>query len=131
MWKQIKDSVYDVSDNGIIRNRISGKIMKSHLTDKGYVRIGLRIEKNKEKKYRVNRIVAEAFLSNYNDNMEVHHINNIRTDNRVSNLECISSEENKLRRNYLTIKEIIEKTIFMIKENSELNYDDIIKKLLK
>jgi hypothetical protein len=131
MWKQIKDSVYDVSDNGIIRNRISGKIMKSHLTDKGYVRIGLRIEKNKEKKYRVNRIVAEAFLSNYNDNMEVHHINNIRTDNRVSNLECISSEENKLRRNYLTIKEIIEKTIFMVKENSELNYDDIIKKLLK
>ena len=42
----------------------------------------------------LHRIVAKLFIENYNDNLEVDHINTVKTDNRSCNLICCSRTEN-------------------------------------
>jgi len=43
---------------------------------------------------KVHRLVAKAFIPNPNGLPEVNHINSDRTDNNVSNLEWVTSQEN-------------------------------------
>lgn len=55
------------------------------LTNSGYYQVGFPKD-NKPCCRLVHRLVAETFLNNPNNLRDVDHINNIRTDNRLSNL---------------------------------------------
>lgn len=52
----------------------------------GYLKTALRKD-SKRKFLRVHRIVAQAFIPNYSNLPVVNHINGIKDDNRVENLE--------------------------------------------
>ncbi len=84
---------YLVFEDGVVMNVMTGKIVKSHKNDKGYLCITL-CENYKKLRTRVNRLVAITYIENPENKPEVNHINRIRDDNRVENLEWNTHLEN-------------------------------------
>lgn len=98
VWKQYRDTIYEVSNMGRVRNRET-KYIKSQ-TDKNngkkehdYKYVGININ-GKKKKIAVHRMVGECFIENPNNLPEINHKNTIRNDNRVENLEWCTREYN-------------------------------------
>lgn len=59
----------------------------------GYLQVGLMVN-SKLKKYRIHRLVAEAYIPNPDNKPYVNHLNECKSDNYVSNLEWATAKEN-------------------------------------
>jgi hypothetical protein len=110
IWKDIPgyEGLYQVSNLGRVyslpkewfsgKNTISkhkGKILKKNVTQFGYEEVS--INKNfKRKTIRVHQLVAMAFLNHTRNGhkLVVDHINTNKLDNRLENLQIISSRLN-------------------------------------
>ena len=94
VWKSIKnyENKYFVSNLGRIKNN-KGIILKPQ-NSHGYLRYTL-WKNNKNKLFLGHVLVMKAFkpLKNY-DNLEINHINGIKNDNRLINLEWCTHKEN-------------------------------------
>ena len=89
------DCKYQVSSLGRVRSFKAGKvkILKPIFDDKGYSYVG--IHKNgKQRKVHVHALAAKAFIPNPESKPFVNHINGIKSDNRVENLEWVTPSEN-------------------------------------
>lgn len=60
---------------------------------RGYAIVNL-YKNGKMKSYSVHRLVAKAFIENPNEYKQVNHINGIKLDNRVENLEWCTAQYN-------------------------------------
>lgn len=72
---------------------LKDKILKPQMKEKGYLVVGL-VKDGKQKRIFIHRLVAIAFIPNPNNKPEVNHLNGNKGDNRVDNLEWVTSEEN-------------------------------------
>lgn len=79
--------------NIIFKMPIKEKIIKTRKDKDGYV-ICTIYKNNIRKDYKVHRLVAEAFIPNLENKPQVNHINGIKDDNRLENLEWSSPSEN-------------------------------------
>ena len=98
LWVEIEECPkYEVSNMGNVRNKKTGHIIAFETNYAGYHRVI--IDKNgKPVHRRVARLVATAFIPNPDNLPEVDHINHIRNDDRVDNLQWCSRNYNNANR---------------------------------
>ena len=96
-WAIIKDNPkYSISSIGRVKFNATGYILKPHYDKDGYVDVALSVSKYKSIYRRVHRLVAEAFIPNPNNYPVVNHINCVKNDNRVENLEWCTVKYNTI-----------------------------------
>lgn len=85
------EGLYMISNLGTVRSiRFNKeKILKPRKLSKGYLHVNL-----KGKNHTIHRLVASAFISNFSKLLEVNHINGVKTDNKVENLEMCTHSQN-------------------------------------
>ena len=86
--------MYSVSTEGRIRKNSNGKIMTPSKKSNGYMSINLFTCDGRRKKELVHRLVAITFLNNDMHFPEVNHIDGVRDNNHLTNLEWVSHTEN-------------------------------------
>jgi hypothetical protein len=100
-WKPIPslDDCFEASSHGRIR-RVKGNlgsniglIIRPHLNSSGYQLVYITLN-GYRRKYRVHRLVAEAFLGPRPPGKQVNHIDGVKANNARSNLEYVTAKEN-------------------------------------
>lgn len=92
VWRPLYGGRYFISSIGNVKSTKIGPMrVRSDRWGYLYVRVwvnGFQVQK------RIHRLVAEAFIGK--SKLHVNHINGIKTDNRLANLEYVTCAENML-----------------------------------
>lgn len=111
IWKDINgyEGLYQISNLGRVKSTNynktgTDKILKNGVTSNDYHNIVLS-QNGKTHTHLIHRLVAEAFIPNPDNKPCINHINTVRGDNRVENLEWCTHKENS--NHPPTIKKII------------------------
>ncbi len=108
IWKDLPgyEGIYKISNLGnvkslarIIKREKVGdfnrkeRILNQYIISAGYYCIKI-VNNQKSEHFRIHRLIALLFIPNPENKPEVNHINGIRTDNCIENLEWVNEREN-------------------------------------
>lgn len=97
------EGLYSITEDGcVMRN---GRIRVVSVGNAGYSLINLS-KNNKCKTLKVHRLVAEAFIPNPDNKPQVNHIDEDKLNNKVSNLEWVTCQENGQHSAKLTSEQV-------------------------
>lgn len=102
LWKWISgyEGLYMISSEGdvldVAGKRKRGETLSASIGKCGYSTVHL-CKNGRSRTHNVHSLVATAFIPNPEGLREVDHINGDKSDNRIVNLEWVSSKENKRR----------------------------------
>ena len=86
---------YQVSNTGLVRNKVTGHILAPQEDNKGYLRVRLSLHDRKTTA-KVHRLVAVAFIPNPKGKPQVNHKDTNKYNNKVDNLEWATNGENQI-----------------------------------
>ena len=100
IWKPVVgfENKYLVSNHGRIWSFLTSKIRKLPKNNKGRALLGVWIN-GKTLSLSVSRIVAKVFLEDFDDNLEVDHIDGNKANDRADNLRILTHRENCMAHN--------------------------------
>jgi hypothetical protein len=89
------EGIYQVSNLGNVKriNKKNLNYLKPLNNGTGYFQVALCVN-SKRKVYLVHRLVAETFIDNPNNFDVINHINGIKSDNTINNLEWCTHSHN-------------------------------------
>lgn len=122
-------SNYEISDEGLVRNKKTKYILKGRPSKSGYYQVSLKSdETNKFTNQYIHRLVALHFIDNPENKREVNHIDGNKLNNLVSNLEQVTSSENQKHRHTIGNKQTSNRKIGMFDEDNNLiqEFDSIV-----
>ena len=104
IWKDVAEyeGFYQVSNKGNVRSvarkdsrghRCGGRILKPKYDRYGYLHVAL-YKNGKSKAKTVHRLVAEVFLPNPENSPQVNHMDEVKDNNELSNLEWCTHKYN-------------------------------------
>lgn len=100
-WRDVPNygGMYQVSITGVVRNSVTGRVLRPGRCTNGYLRVALgRGSPNNL----IHRLVALAFCEGYVEGLDVNHKNGVRDDNRAENLEWVTRADN-VRHSYAVL----------------------------
>lgn len=102
VWRPFRNTHYEISNMGRIKNTHTGYItFGSPNKNSGYIRWTYQDNKNGRKEIQAHRAVYEIFHPNEVIDV-INHIDSNRGNNRLSNLENVTQQENVLKSYYQT-----------------------------
>ena len=108
IWKPVVgyEDYYEVSSTGRVKSKDRnvntrngskavrmGRVLVQRTRKDGYKVVYLSVN-GKSKTAYVHRILFQAFSDDFNEGLQVNHINSNRADNRIENLELVTAREN-------------------------------------
>ena len=94
-WRTINGHPsYVVSNLGRVMTVKTGRILKQKNSRNKYMAVGLYISHKRYKWASVHRLVAEAFIDNFDCGLCVDHIDKDSLNNNADSLRCVTSKEN-------------------------------------
>lgn len=94
-WRPVHGwASYEISRNGDVRRMGTNRLMAHRINQLGYVQVALSQLPEKSASRRVHRLLVEAYIRPLQSGEQVNHINGIKTDNSLGNLEICSPQQN-------------------------------------
>ena len=111
---------YAASKDGEILNVKTGRILKKILTTSGYYQFRIYDKKNfKPKNYLIHRFEWECIKGVIPEGFVIDHIDSVKTNNKIENLQLLTLAENVRKGNSKPINS------FNIKNNKQKKYESI------
>lgn len=90
VYKRLTIDDYEITRDGNIINKHTGKYVKPQPNGKGYLRVGIG-----KKLLFVHRLVAEKYVPNEGNKPQVNHKDGNKLNNCADNLEWVTNQENR------------------------------------
>ncbi len=135
VWKDVEEyeGIYQISNLGRVKSlertvkgyisltNLPERILKQNPDTRGYLMV--RLYKNGiAKTKKVHRLVAKSFIPNSKNLATINHINGIKHDNRVENLEWMTYKENSIH----AYKTGLNKSVLSNNGRSKLKETDVL-----